>query len=67
MNKKTQKCLNLSGNDQTNLSVILYNRNSREKLNSSIKKLLFFLFSRLSLWLVKFIAINITIANSNYF
>ena len=38
VNKKTQKCLSLPGNDQANLSVILDTKNSREKLNSTVKK-----------------------------
>ena len=38
VSKKTQKCLSLPVNDQVNLSVIMDTKNSREKLNSTVKK-----------------------------
>lgn len=43
------------------------NSNSKGKLNSTVKIHIVFLFAPLSMWLVKFIVINMTIANGTYF
>lgn len=69
MSLAVQKCLSFFANDRFKLSAIMRSGFAREvKFNR--KKVIFFLFSfcmPLSVWLVKFIAINITVANSNYF
>lgn len=58
-----------TGNDQSNLFAIINNRNSRGKLNSIVKKVIFFpsCTSEYAACEIYSYSINVTDANNNYF